>query len=386
MFSAVAKDDYMKRFFMFALFIAVLSLMPAMAYNETETRRVVIDGVTVDATSVNAEMLPLRDIIEHIGGTVSWDNSRRRITIAVGNRTIAAAVNNPHVSVNRSTVEAEIPLQIIDGRAAVTLCFLADILGMGTGYKNNTFFLSATPASEIPVVTYHHILPDELNTHFYDNIWTVSAENFAMQMRYLYENGFYTPTLCELEAFIFHGRLLPQNSVMIHFDDGYYSNYVFAYPILQRYGLRAVLFPITAEAEALGEYQPEFNRRILQWSAASTLRTGMDVWETASHTHNLHGLALDDKSTLLVTASREEIVEDILRSFYFLTNHRAFAYPLGQFNNTVIEALREAGITMAFTVRNGYITRRSNPMLLPRFMIYNSTPLEGFMKIVNRRA
>jgi len=172
---------------------------------------------------------------------------------------------------------------------------------------------------------------------------------------------------------------------MIHFDDGYYSNFVYAYPILQQYGLRAVLFPITGGAEALGENQPPIDHTALTRAAAVTLRTGRDVFETASHSHDLHRRAPCETQTMLVASTHEEIVADTLQSFEFISNRRAYAYPLGMFNDTVIEALSEAGITMAFTVESGYVTAASNPFRLGRFTIYRSTQMRRFRDIVNGR-
>jgi len=257
---------------------------------------------------------------------------------------------------------------------------------MGAGHKNNRFILSTSPARQIPVLIYHHILPDEVNTYFTTNSWTVSTENFAQQMRYLSENGFYTPTLDELEAFLFQGRPLPANSVMIHFDDGYYSNYVYAYPILKHYGLRAVLFPITGHAEALGEYQPPICHNSLTRAAAITLRTPNSVFETASHSHDMHRLAPGTPNMLVIESTHDQVVQDTLRSFEFVTNHRAYAFPLGQHSSSAINALSEAGITMAFTTRQGYITATSDPMRLNRFTIYRETTMARFRAIVNRRA
>ena len=369
----------MKKYLQLTILLFTLALLsvPVAAYES----RAIVSGVCMGETT--EDLLPLRDIIEHAGGTVTWNDGR--ITIRRGNHTATITIGSTSATVGNRTVELSAPPRLIDGRTMAPTCLFGEHLGFGVGYKNNNFILSASPARQIAVLTYHHILPDEVNTRFVDNPWTVSTEEFALQMRYLRDNGFYTPTLWELEAFLYHGRPLPSPSVMIHFDDGYYSNYVYAYPILRRYGLRAVIFPITANAEALGEYQPPICHNSLTWAAAGTLNTRTDVFETASHTHDLHSLAYGTNRTLLVTETRENIIADTLRSFEFVSNHRAFAYPHGQFNNTVIEALAEAGITMAFTINSGYVTTRSNPFQLNRFTIYRDTTMARFRAIVNGR-
>jgi peptidoglycan/xylan/chitin deacetylase (PgdA/CDA1 family) len=267
----------------------------------------------------------------------------------------------------------------------VPLCFVADVLGVGAGFANDTVILSTRPAQRIPMLVYHHILPDEKNRTQQTNAAVISTENFEQQMRYLYDNNFYTITLDELEAFLYRGRPLPENSVMIHFDDGYYSNFVYAYPILQRYGLRAVVFFITHLIEDLGDVQPPMDHDGITWTAAHTISGTEDVFETASHSHNMHRLAPETDSTILAMETWENILHDTRRSFEFVSNHAAYAYPRGQYNDIIIGALEEAGITMAFTVRNGYVTENSDPMRLDRFVIFRETAFWRFRSIVNGR-
>lgn len=244
------------------------------------------------------------------------------------------------------------------------------------------YLLWPSPAG-LPVLLYHHILPEEQNRVFRDNAAVISLENFTMQMQYLYDNGFQTITLEQLEAFLFEGEPLPPRSVMIHFDDGYYSNFVYAYPVLQSFGFNAVVFFITRFIEEQGEIQQPFDYDDLTWTAAKSIISTEDVFETASHSHNMHDFAPGTSYTMLYLADRDEIIRDTVRSFEFVNNHRAYAYPLGQYNDLIREALKEAGIRMAFTTRGGYITANSDPMSLERFVIFRDTSMRRFRNIVN---
>jgi hypothetical protein len=38
---------------------------------------------------------------------------------------------------------------------------------------------------------------------------------------------------------------VPRKSIVITFDDGYLDNWVYAHPILQKYGMHAVVFVVT---------------------------------------------------------------------------------------------------------------------------------------------
>ncbi|MDA2915386.1 polysaccharide deacetylase family protein [Nitrospinae bacterium AH_259_B05_G02_I21] len=85
----------------------------------------------------------------------------------------------------------------------------------------------------------------------------MSPEVFEEQMRYLAEKGYYTLHISELIRFLYGRRPPPSPSVVITFDDGYLDNWVYAYPILKKYGLKAALCLITERVEAgEGETRP----------------------------------------------------------------------------------------------------------------------------------
>jgi len=238
---------------------------------------------------------------------------------------------------------------------------------------------------QIPVLLYHHILPEEQNRLFRENDATVSLEAFTAQMQFLYDNNFHTLTLDELEAFLFEGVPVPPNSVMIQFDDGYYSNFVYAYPVLQHFGFTAQLFFITHLIEDQGDIQQPMDHDCLTWTAAKSIVGTEDVFETASHSHNLHRIAPDGEHTLLYLADYWAVVRDTILSFDFVNHHSAYAYPRGQYNDVVRAGLKRAGITMAFTIQEGYITADSDPMSLERFIIFRETSEERFHDIVMGR-
>lgn len=62
--------------------------------------------------------------------------------------------------------------------------------------------------------------------------------------RALSEAGYTGVSFDELQAYVLRGAPLPEKPVVITFDDGYESNYTLAYPILQKYGMKATIFAI----------------------------------------------------------------------------------------------------------------------------------------------
>ncbi|MGB4132477.1 MAG: polysaccharide deacetylase family protein, partial [Tepidanaerobacteraceae bacterium] len=94
---------------------------------------------------------------------------------------------------------------------------------------------------KIKVLCYHHIIPETLSKRI-DTV--VSVSEFEEQMKYLYQHGYYTASVKDIQEFLYSKKKLPENTLLITFDDGYESNYIYAYPILKKYGFRAVIFPI----------------------------------------------------------------------------------------------------------------------------------------------
>lgn len=90
----------------------------------------------------------------------------------------------------------------------------------------------------VPVLMYHHVCPQP-------GLVTVSPETFEEHMAYLARRKYRALAADEFLEFLQGTRVLTGRNVLITFDDGYLDNYVYAYPILQRYGLKATIFTIT---------------------------------------------------------------------------------------------------------------------------------------------
>jgi peptidoglycan/xylan/chitin deacetylase (PgdA/CDA1 family) len=93
----------------------------------------------------------------------------------------------------------------------------------------------------------YHSISDGSTEHVHPYYRTVATpEVFAGQMKYLHENGYSTVSLCETVDCIErtdHNRLRP---VAITFDDGFQDFYTHAFPILNSYGFKAIVFLPTA--------------------------------------------------------------------------------------------------------------------------------------------
>ena len=93
------------------------------------------------------------------------------------------------------------------------------------------------PAHNIAVLMYHHVTE-------HGGSLSVSAQNFEHQILGLARKGYRALRADEFAAFL-DGAPMPKKSVVITFDDGYLDNWVYAHPVLARYGMTALLFTVT---------------------------------------------------------------------------------------------------------------------------------------------
>jgi peptidoglycan/xylan/chitin deacetylase (PgdA/CDA1 family) len=95
----------------------------------------------------------------------------------------------------------------------------------------------------VPVVMYHGVGPPKPGWDW--NILVMPLDVFEGQMRMLKEEGWTAITLRALYDHMATGAPLPDKPIVLTFDDGYLDNWVFAYPILKKYGHHAVIWMST---------------------------------------------------------------------------------------------------------------------------------------------
>ena len=132
----------------------------------------------------------------------------------------------------------------------------------------------------MPVLNYHQINDRDQNS------LTVQTAQFEEEMQYLVDNGYHAITPEEMLDAWENGTPLPEKPVIITFDDGYYNNYIYAYPLLKQRGMKAVVSIIGSQT-ALFTDNGEENA---YWShlRLDRLREMQDVFEVQNHSWNLH--------------------------------------------------------------------------------------------------
>lgn len=119
----------------------------------------------------------------------------------------------------------------------------------------------------LPVLMHHLISND--TSHL-----SVKPAVFEKQCRSLAEKGWFGVGLAEAEDFLIHGAPLPEKSFLMTFDDGFLDNYVYAWPIMRKYGHKGVIFAV---ADRISEAQQACAAQN-QGSANLIRPTIADVW------------------------------------------------------------------------------------------------------------
>lgn len=142
----------------------------------------------------------------------------------------------------------------------------------------------ADHSATVPILLYHHLDPDPAGGSA-----SLQPEVFERQMRLLKDNGFHPVSFDDLIAFEERGVPLPERPVVITFDDGYESNYTYAFPVLEALDFPATIFAIGSSIghdryykDTQFELTPHFGAEEIDRMLASGRIT------IGSHTYDMH--------------------------------------------------------------------------------------------------
>ena len=94
----------------------------------------------------------------------------------------------------------------------------------------------------VRILAYHRVLDIDEQTYPFDcELISASVRDFERQMEHVCSR-YRVVTFADLEEYEQNNERIPENTLIITFDDGYADNYEQAFPILERYGHKAVFF------------------------------------------------------------------------------------------------------------------------------------------------
>ena len=137
--------------------------------------------------------------------------------------------------------------------------------------------------TQVPVLMYHHISEKG------NDSTEISLETFEAQIAALAEAGYTAVFPDDLAAYVREGKELPEKPIVITFDDGYLSNYEYAYPILKKYGMVATIFVIGSTVGDTEHYKDTDYPITPHFSYAQAKEmVDSGVISIQSHTYDMH--------------------------------------------------------------------------------------------------
>ncbi len=193
----------------------------------------------------------------------------------------------------------------------------------------------------IPVLMYHNIAENYPDGAEGANI---TPELFEEHMTGIIERGYTPIQVSDYYNSTERGKELPENPIIITFDDGYLSNYEIAYPILKRLNIPATIFVVTSTVGAKPEDGAVSTPHFSWEQAAEMQESGIIDIQSHSHTHKN-----------MTAVSVAELQEELRISRYLIEKNLnkhcfGFAYPGGKYNDTTLKLARYAGYRMQILV------------------------------------
>ena len=224
--------------------------------------------------------------------------------------------------------------------------------------KNSVSTVSTAEGYYVPVIMYHSILKDSSLQGRY----VVSPSQLESDLKYLSENGYTSVTIADLIAFVEEGIPLPDKPVMLTFDDGYYNNYLYAFPLMKKYGFKMVL-------SVIGKFSDDFSNTADEnayyshctWEQLREMELSGYV-EVQNHSFDMHSTDKGRNGTKKnswesVENYKEILSKDILKCQNYLIEQAgitptAFTYPFGAISSESVNILKELGFKASFSCEN----------------------------------
>lgn len=234
--------------------------------------------------------------------------------------------------------------------------------------------LSGKDTARVPILMYHALTKDSARV----NDYFLPAETFVADMQYLSSHGYSAVTMNELIAFVYDkgGRKrLPKKPVVISFDDGFYNNLQYASPVLEKYGMKAVISVIgKPTAEASETPYKNLASCNATWAELREMRES-GLWEIQNHTYDLHSLKRGRRGAAKAPGESPEEYETVLKKDLTALQNalqektgaspKVFTWPFGAYTEEAGDALKSMGFCATLGCLGGVNTiKKGDPECL----------------------
>ncbi len=205
------------------------------------------------------------------------------------------------------------------------------IEGPASGSKSMTSEAGCNVHIAVPILMYHEVVARRDLASLAGKLqknYVITDEQFARHLEILRELDHTVIGLDQFVAWTNGGAALPPRPVVISFDDGYWGNYQYAFPLLQQYHASATFFVVSRK---IGD------THMMTWSQLCEMREAGMLIESHTASHPLLS-QLDERATRAeLEESRQTIEHHVGAPVHFLS------LPNGDSNRWYQAIARELG-------------------------------------------
>ncbi|MGZ9586946.1 polysaccharide deacetylase family protein [Paenibacillus marinisediminis] len=215
---------------------------------------------------------------------------------------------------------------------------------------------------EVITIMYHNVEKNPTDPSF------ISTKQFEEQIKAMQTAGFQFISMDDYVQFMLNKKPIPNNAVLITFDDGYETFYTEAYPILKKYNVPATNFVIVSAVDN------KTGRKKMTWDQMREMKK--EGYSFYSHSYDSHAYKpinskgvvkpmlthqlYNEKTKKLET--REQYLDRVKADLSLaekrlkeeLNNtYGVIAFPYGAANKDVLQIAKDLGVNVTFTVKPG---------------------------------
>ncbi|WP_018132601.1 polysaccharide deacetylase family protein [Effusibacillus pohliae] len=211
---------------------------------------------------------------------------------------------------------------------------------------------------QVIVLMYHHIDPEQRGS-------SITLENLTRHLDTMREQGFHFIRMSDYLSFVKGEQSIPENAVVLTFDDGYESFYTYVYPELKKRGLSASNYVIVGSTD---HFDPKKIPHLTWDQMREMKKNGIEFY---NHTYDSHEfinhsttfaspIFLPEKNRLETQEEyRQRIYDDLALAEKRLEEelghqpHRVLCFPGGVYNDTILEVCNQLGMKVFLTTNEG---------------------------------
>ncbi|PIE46680.1 MAG: poly-beta-1,6-N-acetyl-D-glucosamine N-deacetylase PgaB [Gammaproteobacteria bacterium] len=266
--------------------------------------------------------------------------------------------------------------------------------------------------NEYVAICYHDVRDDVVPLSDPDR-YAVSTFELTRQFEWMAANGYHPVSLEQIITASKGGKPLPDNAVLLTFDDGYRSFYTHIFPLLKAYNYPAVFAIVTSWVEMPKSRKINVghtkltHKDFMTWSQIREIADSGLV-DFASHTHDLHNATLANGQGNIEPAAvipryfakqhryenpeqyRQRIYKDLKQSSELLYRHTgkrpiAIVWPYGRRTKIAREIAQSLGMNFSLTLQDKSTNDVNERSAIQRILMTKNVPIADYAHQITKR-